>query len=198
MNSYSNKEKNLIVTVFDNKDSFNVKHPLTNEWVLWYDCPNKKITNQNWIENIKQVHKIDSVEDFWGVYNNILKSSTLSFGSNYYLFKNGIKPMWEDPSNENGGKWSIQLKKISEVDNIWLNTILNCLGENFYDDENNIDYNHEITGVIVNIRKYQDKVNVWLKDKNNKPAIEFVGNKIKSIIKELCQDIIVVTYQDHC
>lgn len=197
MNSYSNK----IVTVFDNKDNYNAKHPLTNKWVLWHDCPNKKITSHNWIENIKQIYTFNSLEDFWGIHNNILKSSALSYGSNYYLFKDGIKPMWEDPANENGGKWSIQLKKKLEVDSIWLHTILNCIGENFYDEENDKDYNTEITGVIVNIRKYQDKVNIWLKNKNNQKSIDYIGNKIKSIMDELSIDIeydeIVITYQEH-
>lgn len=190
-----------IVTIFDDKDNYNATHPLTNEWVLWYDCPNKKITNHNWIENIKQIYKFNSLENFWSMYNIILKSSSLSYGSNYYLFKNGIKPMWEDPTNENGGKWCIQLKKNLGVDSIWLYTVLNCIGENFYDELNDKDYNTEITGVIVNIRKYQDKVNVWLKDKNNQKAIDYVGNKIQNIMNELCIDNnngeIIVTYQEH-
>ena len=31
--------------------------------------------------------------------------------SNYYLFKRGIKPAWEDAANTKGGKWSIQLPR---------------------------------------------------------------------------------------
>jgi hypothetical protein len=29
---------------------------------------------------------------------------------NYHVFKNGIKPMWEDPQNNKGGKWILLLK----------------------------------------------------------------------------------------
>jgi translation initiation factor 4E len=191
-----------IITVFDDKDYFNATHPLTNKWVLWYDCPNKKITSQNWIENIKQIHTFNTLEEFWGIYNNILKPSSLSYGSNYYLFKNGIKPMWEDQHNQNGGKWSIQLKKNLDVDNIWLYTILNCLGEHFCDVENNMDFNSHITGIIVNIRKYQDKVNIWVNNKNDEKAITYIGQTIKQkIIKdiytEIDEDDIKITYQDH-
>lgn len=60
------------------------------------------------------------------VYNNIMKTCDLSISSNYHLFKQGIKPMWEDPANKHGGKWSIQLprnKTMSEIDNIWLYTV---------------------------------------------------------------------------
>ena len=60
------------------------------------------------------------------VYNNIMKTCDLAISSNYHLFKQGIKPMWEDPANKRGGKWSIQLprnKTMSEIDNIWLFTV---------------------------------------------------------------------------
>lgn len=55
-----------------------------------------------------------------------MKTCDLSISSNYHLFKQGIKPMWEDPANKHGGKWSIQLprnKTMSEIDNIWLFTV---------------------------------------------------------------------------
>lgn len=60
------------------------------------------------------------------VYNNIMKTCDLSISSNYHLFKQGIKPMWEDAANKHGGKWSIQLprnKTMNEIDNIWLDTV---------------------------------------------------------------------------
>jgi translation initiation factor 4E len=34
-----------------------------------------------------------------------LKLTPFEEGTNLRLFKGGIKPMWEDPSNEKGGKW---------------------------------------------------------------------------------------------
>lgn len=58
-----------------------------------------------------------------------MKTCDLSISSNYHLFKQGIKPMWEDPANKHGGKWSIQLprnKTMSEIDNIWLYTVSLC------------------------------------------------------------------------
>ncbi|CAG8692284.1 14801_t:CDS:2, partial [Racocetra fulgida] len=50
----------------------------------------------------------------------------LSAGSNYHLFKKGIKPMWEDPANEQGGKWVIQFprnKTGEEINTLWLYTV---------------------------------------------------------------------------
>ena len=39
-----------------------IKHPLENEWVLWYFKPG---TSKNWNENLKRVASFKSVEDFW-------------------------------------------------------------------------------------------------------------------------------------
>jgi translation initiation factor 4E len=65
---------------------------------------------------------------FNSVYNNVAKASDLSSGSNYHLFKRGIKPMWEDPENELGGKWVIQFprnKTGEDINTLWLYTVSN-------------------------------------------------------------------------
>lgn len=60
------------------------------------------------------------------LYNNIVPPSQLPQKANYYLFKEGIIPAWEDEANKNGGKWSIQLprdKNKANVDKMWLYTV---------------------------------------------------------------------------
>ena len=72
------------VTVFHDKDNFNVKHPLMNEWTLWFTkppsgkvCANIPVTlvtiltaiqDHNWNDLLKEVVTFDSVEEFWGIY----------------------------------------------------------------------------------------------------------------------------------
>ncbi len=64
------------------------------------------------------------VEDFWGLYNNIVKASKLQQGANYHLFKEGVEPKWEDAENENGGKWIVTLdakeRDNGSLDKLWL------------------------------------------------------------------------------
>jgi translation initiation factor 4E len=60
------------------------------------------------------------------LYNNIVVPSLIAPNSNYYLFKEGIKPAWEDSANAKGGKWSVQLprgKFSAEIDQYWLFTV---------------------------------------------------------------------------
>lgn len=65
----------------------------------------------------------------FSTHNHIKSASELSAGCDYSLFKAGIKPMWEDPRNNNGGRWLISLDKkqrSSELDNYWLE-VVSCI-----------------------------------------------------------------------
>ena len=41
----------------------------------------------------------------------MVRPNDLPNTSDYHLFKEGIKPMWEDDANRWGGKWLVRLKK---------------------------------------------------------------------------------------
>lgn len=52
-----------------------------------------------------------SVEQWWGLYAHLARPADLPPLSDLHLFKLGIKPMWEDPANVNGGKWVSKIKE---------------------------------------------------------------------------------------
>ena len=70
-----------------------VKHPLQNAWTLWFFKNDK---SRSWEDNQKPIITVDTVEDFWSLYNHIEVASNLPPGSDYSLFKKGIFPDWED------------------------------------------------------------------------------------------------------
>ncbi|KAF8640539.1 hypothetical protein AX17_000201 [Amanita inopinata Kibby_2008] len=179
-----------IRTVFSDPKNFNVKHPLYSPWTLWFDSPSTKgrnlpqtpvtafpqppqtpgvIAAQGWMEDIKRVIGFDSVEEFWGLYNNIVPPSQLPQKANYYLFKEGIIPAWEDDANKYGGKWSIQLpkdKNRNNIDRMWLYTMLAAIGETFdpsppSGDSNDALSQSLITGVIVSTRQQFYRLSIW-------------------------------------
>lgn len=180
-----------IRTVFSDPTNFNVKHPLYSSWTLWFDSPITRGRNlpqtpvsalpptpvaqtpgpaaaQGWMEDIKRVISFDSVEEFWGLYNNIVPPSQLPQKANYYLFKEGIIPAWEDEANKNGGKWSIQLpkdKNRGNVDKMWLYTMLAAIGETFdpslTTDPSTPTPTSLITGVIVSTRPQFYRLSIW-------------------------------------
>lgn len=114
-------------TVFHDPQAFTVKHPLINKWTLWYTKPPTPGQRgaDAWADNLKEVITFDSVEEFWGVYNNIAKATELSQKSDYHLFKQGVRPEWEDKQNQKGGKWAFQSKGASKefLDDMWLYSV---------------------------------------------------------------------------
>ncbi len=44
------------------------------------------------------------------MYNHIVSPRDIENNSNLHFFKKGIHPMWEDPANQDGGKWVLTIK----------------------------------------------------------------------------------------
>jgi len=151
------------------------KHPLQNQWQLWYFRPDK--TAKDWSTNLMDLTTFDTVEDFWSIYNHIELASNLTVGSDYSVFKNGIKPMWEDTQNKNGGRWLLNFYKRGgnspKCDALWLEVLLCLIGEAFG------DYSDLVCGATINIRGKMDKVSIWTKDRHNREANIQIGKTIK-------------------
>ncbi|KAK7962634.1 uncharacterized protein PG986_003459 [Apiospora aurea] len=178
-----------LVTVFHDKDNFNVKHPLQNKWTLWFTKPSSG-KGDNWNDLLKEVITFNSVEEFWGIYNNIAPVSDLALKSDYHLFKEGVRPEWEDPQNKHGGKWSYSFKdkRNCDINDIWLHTMLAAIGETLEEEDDG-----EVMGVVVNVRKAFFRIGVWTrtigKSIPNRGDGDVAGGKGRSVQKG--QDILM-------
>ena len=93
-------------------------------------------------------------------------------GCDYSMFKQGIRPMWEDDANKNGGRWLINLERKqrqSDLDHFWLEILLCMIGEGFN------EYSDDICGAVVNIRGKMDKIAVWTGDARSQAAVLEIG-----------------------
>ena len=79
--------------------------------------------------------------------------------------------MWEDPENENGGKFVLTMpkadSKAGRCDEWWLYSVLAIIGET-------LDLNgNEVCGAVVSIRVKQDSIDLWIKtnDKERRYAV---------------------------
>jgi len=164
-----------------------VKHPLQYRWVLWY-C--KQDRSKEWEECLKEVASFDTVEDFWALYNHIQLASGLSWGSDYYLFKEGIRPMWEDTQNVEGGRWLIQVDKSRRnelLDHYWLELLMAVIGEQFD------DYGEYICGLVINVRQKGDKVSLWTRDATK----EDINRRIGQVAKQKLSIMDMINYEQH-
>lgn len=165
-------QETALTTVIN--DALALKHPLQNSWQLWY-YRNEK--GRNWEENLIKVTQFNTVEDFWAVYNHIELASSLAIGCDYCIFKEGIKPMWEDDKNRKGGRWLFQLHKNKQtkvVDELWLEVLLCLIGEAFGEDSD------QICGAVVNIRGKLDKISIWTGDSRARDGVMNIGKVLKS------------------
>lgn len=98
-----------------------MKHPLQDRWCLWFLEYDR---SKSWEEMQNKVSTFDTVEDFWCLYDHIKNASELDDQNDYSVFKGNIRPMWEDPANNRGGRWILSAyKQRHEIDNYWLNTV---------------------------------------------------------------------------
>uniref|UniRef100_A0A8R1DZ33 eIF-4F 25 kDa subunit n=1 Tax=Caenorhabditis japonica TaxID=281687 RepID=A0A8R1DZ33_CAEJA len=165
------------------------RHPLQNRWALWYL---KADRNKEWEDCLKMVSLFDTVEDFWSLYNHIQSAGGLNWGSDYYLFKEGIKPMWEDVNNVQGGRWLVVVDKQRRtqlLDHYWLELLMAIVGEQF--DE----YGDYICGAVVNVRQKGDKVSLWTRDATRDDVNLRIGQILKQ--KLSIPDTEVLRYEVH-
>jgi len=179
-------------TVFADPTNFSIKHPLQNSWTMWYDNPRKKTSQDTWGNFLKQIVTFDTVEDFWRLYNNVVPASQLEHGSNYHLFKYGIEPKWEDPANDKGGQWvfthPLKLRK-EKLDELWLYTLLACVGETFGDEED------EVCGCVISMRKTGDRIALWTRTATKEAATRAIGAQFKRTLG--LPPNVILGYQSH-
>ena len=69
------------------------------------------------------------LQNFWRYWNNLVDVDKLPEGANFRLFKAGIRPLWEDPANLNGGKFVIFCTGKAMTRELWYEIILAMIGE---------------------------------------------------------------------
>ena len=60
---------------------------------------------------LQPLGSFSSVQEFWALYSHIHGPNELPKDTTLHVFKQGIKPVWEDTSNKSGGKCVARLPK---------------------------------------------------------------------------------------
>ncbi|XP_078474263.1 eukaryotic translation initiation factor 4E type 2 isoform X5 [Lampetra planeri] len=152
------------------------EHPLQYNYSLWFSrrTPGRQASTQNYEQNIKHIGTFASVEMFWRFYSHIVRPSDLTGHSDFHLFKEGIKPMWEDDANKSGGKWIVRLRK-GLASRCWENLILAMLGEQFMVGE-------EICGAVVSIRFQEDIISIWNKTASDQGTTSRIRDTLRRVL----------------
>ena len=147
-----------------------LKHPLQHEWTFWHLNPDK---NLKWSEKQQKILTVGTVEDFWAVYNWTLFPSQLRSGSDYSLFKAGVRPDWEDERNVRGGRWMV-IRSRDQLDLGWREITMALVGETLGQG-----LDERVTGAVVNVRGKTNKIGVWLEDNT---LMRNVGERLREVL----------------
>lgn len=131
--------------------------PLSCQWSLNIFFKPHNNQSEQYEDNIHQLGTFVTVEGFWSLYSHLKKPNELSPPTDYHLFRDGIRAIWEDADNVNGGKWMIRLKK-GLASYYWERLILALIGGQFSDDVN---------GAVISVRFQEDIISLWNRTGND-------------------------------
>ncbi|XP_010670949.2 eukaryotic translation initiation factor [Beta vulgaris subsp. vulgaris] len=158
----------------DAEEGTKQSHKLERKWAFWFDTTKPK-QGAAWGSTLKKAYTFDTVEEFWCLYDQIFKPSKLTGNADFHLFKAGVEPKWEDPECANGGKWTVSGSRKTNLDGMWLETLMALIGEQF-------DEADDICGVVVSARQRGDKLSLWTRNATNEAVQMSIGRKWKEII----------------
>lgn len=126
--------------------------PLASTWnfYMFYRAPGSK-TADNYEKNIHSLGSFSTIEGFWSIYSHMKRPNDLEPPTDYHLFRNGIRAIWEDQDNVKGGKWIIRLKK-GLGSYYWERLIMALIGEQFPVDA---------LGAVISVRLNEDIISIW-------------------------------------
>lgn len=120
---------------------------------FWYqERPHQADTFE---ESLVPVGLVDSVETFWAFYQHFKRPSQLVDHNFIYLFKEKIKPVWEDPANEYGGTFTLKFER-DKVNKVYEDIILGFVALNTKEES-------LINGIRLKLKK-DAIIEVWISD----------------------------------
>mmetsp|Transcript_42727 Transcript_42727/g.72893 ORF Transcript_42727/g.72893 Transcript_42727/m.72893 type:complete len:189 (+) Transcript_42727:183-749(+) len=129
---------------------------------------------------VKLIGTARTIEEFWAIYNYLVRPHDLPATTDYHFFREGVKPTWEDPYNAAGGRWTIRLPKRGLLgsrywEEIMLSLLGGGLGADFPDGE--------ICGAVISVRGHEDVLSVWNKTSNNQRIVNRIRDGLKKLLR---------------
>ncbi|KZP12801.1 eukaryotic translation initiation factor 4E class II [Athelia psychrophila] len=170
------------------------EHPLQFPWTIYHDCKTKipftpapvvvateaapfsAVDTGDYEAGLTVIGEFETVETFCRYFNWLKLPSKLERNSNYHLFKSGIKPMWEDEANANGGKWVLTMKNNPALlDRCWSWLAMALVGEELEDGD-------DICGAVVSLRSKVDRIQVWTRNKDDIERLNGIGKRFVKLL----------------
>lgn len=161
--------------------------PLWGAWELWCDLPQPRgakptaSVGWTWIDDVKSIGVFDTVQGFWGLHHCLKDLPDLDVGTNLYLLRRNVPPMWEHEANRRGGRWSVVLpaSEAAVAHDVWLAVRLAAIGETFPGDDS------DICGVTCSRKRHAFRISVWTRYANDEATQRAIGDHFRAICSTL-------------
>lgn len=181
----------------DKEEILQKELPLRYTWVLWEQI--MQSSEQKAAQYSDATHKVapfSTVQDFWKLWNHMPQPSELLDAKRMVreqpdglhvidavmIFRENIRPEWEDKMNANGGHFQFQLKPTvggGQIDEYWNNLVLGMIGAT-------IEPAHMITGLRL-VDKLSGprsangiRIEVWFTDYDNHQAVAALRKNVET------------------
>ena len=169
--------------ITNNPIEFN-KTKLGHKFSFWYRISDdlyqtqgkQPIDKKEYENQVKKIAEFDTIEDFWAIFQHLRKPDSCKPGIEFQMFRDPVKPMWEDENNKNGGRISIKLRK-DFTTIIWEEMIFALIG-----DVLPKEVKDEINGIVVTSRRDFNTLQIWIKNFDRD-----INDNIESCIRDLLQ-----------
>ena len=147
-----------------------IEHPLADKWVIWFH----KVNDDKWnLKSYEKLYTLIDLEDFHAMFNTFFnheEKMTANAGM-FFLMREGINPMWEDPMNKRGGMWSYKIPKREgnslKSDVVWKKLIAACIGETLTKDPKDMKL---INGLSISPKLDNCIFKIWNNDSKKNDA----------------------------
>ena len=167
----SNKSLNTLN--INNSDN---SHSLSDTWILWAHLPH----DTDWsIKSYTRIYEFNTLEQ--AVTITEMLPPKLIINCMLFLMRQGVKPIWEDPKNRNGGCFSYKISNKS-IFEAWKEICYALVGDNI---SKTPYFVRSVTGITVSPKKNFCILKIWLTNCDHQnPTI--VNPEIKSITSTGC------------
>ena len=158
-NNTTEEKKDQPKTKLENKFSFLYR---IDDSMQQHQTQKQVLAKEKYESQVKKIADFDTIEEFWGIFQHLRKPDSCKPGIEYFMFKEPIKPLWEDEHNKNGGRFSIKLKR-GYTTIIWEEMIFTLIGGILPKE-----IKEEINGIVVTSKKEFNTLQIWFRNFDEK------------------------------
>ncbi|EGC42919.1 translation initiation factor 4E [Histoplasma capsulatum var. duboisii H88] len=154
--------------------------PLQYHWTVWYE---KHSESANYDERLYILHEdVADIGTFYRVYNNY-PWHKVRLRDTVHIFRKGTKPVWEDPENQKGGRWTFRVPK-AKSQAFFHEVAILCMANEF---QAALEAEHDhVLGVSTSVRFNSHLISVWNKLGSNPKAIKALED---TVLERLSPDL---------